>query len=180
MRSLIICLFLTVLAGIPSVVVAQDATPAASPVAACAPGTRDGNVAVAETYLGVWNSHDVSTFDEIADPGVVHHWGQGHDTVGIPDLKTSTQAFFEAFPDLVMTFDDVIVEGDEVVIRWTLTGTQQGPFFGIEPTGITATWTGVNIYRVSCGKVVESWSEADGIGLRQQLGVPGAVATPQP
>lgn len=180
MRKLIACLCLALFAALPSGVIAQDATPIASPATTCAPATRDESITVAETYLGVWNSHDVATFDEIADPGVIHHWGQGRDTVGIPDLKTATAAFFVAFPDLAMTFDDVLVDGDKVVIRWTLTGTQDGPFFGIEPTGITATWTGVNIYRISCGKVVESWGEADGLGLRQQLGAPGAVATPQP
>ncbi len=70
-----------------------------------------------------------------------------------------------------MTFDQVVAEHDLVVIRWTLNGTQTGPFFAIEPTGMEATWGGINIYRISCGKVVESWSEADGLGLRRQLGV---------
>lgn len=180
MRTLILGILTLLLVGIPARAIAQEATPAASPVSTCTPASRDEAIAIAETYLGVWNSHDVATFDEIADPGVIHHWGQGRDTVGIPDLKASTQAFFVAFPDLAMTFDDVLVDGDKVVIRWTLTGTQEGPFFGIAPTGVTATWTGVNIYRIACGKVVESWGEADGVALRQQLGAAESVATPQP
>jgi len=161
--------------------VAEDASavePAASPAEGastlageCAAGTPEENIAVAEAYLDVWNSKDLSLFDELAHPEVVHHWGQGADTTGTAALKASTEAFFTAFPDMVMTFDQVIAEDDMVVIRWTLTGTQTGPFFGIEPTGAEATWTGINIYRVECGQVVESWSEADGLGLRRQLGV---------
>ncbi|MDQ3655431.1 MAG: ester cyclase [Chloroflexota bacterium] len=148
--------------------------PQASPanlIGECQNGTAEENVAVAEQYLDVWNSKDVSLFDELAHPDVVHHWGQGVDTTGTSALKASTEAFFMAFPDMVIQFDQVIAQDDLVVIRWTLNGTQTGPFFEIEPTGNEATWSGINIYRVSCGKVVESWSEADGLGLRRQLGV---------
>jgi predicted ester cyclase len=76
-----------------------------------------------------------------------------------------------------MTFDQVIVEGDKVVIRWTITATQDGQFFELAPSGNAATWTGINIYRIDCGQVVESWSETDAIGLRRQLGDPN-IATP--
>ncbi|MBA2468632.1 MAG: ester cyclase [Chloroflexia bacterium] len=154
-----------------------QATPA-NLIGACQNGTAEENIAVAEQYLDVWNSKDVSLFDELAHPAVVHHWGQGADTTGTAALKASTEAFFTAFPDMVMTFDQVIAEDDLVVIRWTLNGTQSGPFFGIEPTGTEATWGGINIYRISCGKVVESWSEADGLGLRRELGVLEEAATP--
>lgn len=148
--------------------------PEASPVnliGECQNGTAEENIAVAEQYLDVWNSKDVSLFDQFAHPDVVHHWGQGADTNGTAALEASTEAFITAFPDMVMTFDQIVAEDDLVVIRWTLNGTQTGPFFGIEPTGMDATWGGINIYRISCGKVVESWSEADGLGLRRQLGV---------
>lgn len=150
------------------------ATPAATPgtlAGECLNGTEEENIGVAEQYLDIWNTKDVSLFDELAHPNVVHHWGQGADTTGTAALRASTEAFFTAFPDMVMTLDEVIAEDDMVVIRWTLNGIQTGPFFEIAPTGNEATWTGINIYRVSCGKVVESWSEADGLGLRRQLGV---------
>lgn len=161
-------------------------TPAASPPAVvsadgeCVEGTEDANAATAQQYLDVWNSKDVSLFDDLAHPEVVHHWGQGQDTTGLDALKASTEAFFTAFPDMVMTFDETIVDGDLVVIRWTLDGTQTGSFFELEPSGVQATWTGINIYRIACGQVVESWSEADGVGLRQQLQAPDGPATPAP
>jgi predicted ester cyclase len=161
------------------VVSAQEATPELLP-GACQVDTPEATAAVAEAYLDVWNSKDLSVFDTVAHPDIVHHWGQGVDTVGIDALKASTEAFFVAFPDMVMTFDDTIVEDDMVVIRWTLQGTQTGPFFELEPSGREATWTGINIYRISCGKVVESWSEADGVGLRAQLAPMEELATPAP
>ncbi len=73
--------------------------------------------------------------------------------------------------------NDVVTEDDRVVVRWTATGTQTGEFQGIAPTGKKVTWTGVNIYRFECGKIAEQWSELDGIGRLQQLGV---LATPTP
>jgi predicted ester cyclase len=158
---------------------AQEATPELLP-GACQIDTPEATAAVAEAYLDVWNTKDLSTFDTLAHPEIVHHWGQGVDTQGVDALKTSTEAFFAAFPDMVMIFDDTIVEGDMVVIRWTLHGTQTGPFFELEPSGREATWTGINIYRISCGKVVESWGEADGVGLRAQLYPIDELATPAP
>ena len=159
----------------------QDASPVASPEdlsGPCLTGTRDETADVAQQYLDIFTSHDLDLYDELADPGVVHHWGQGVDTTGIEELKASSEAFFTAFPDMVITFDEVVVENAMVVIRWTLNGTQTGQFFEIAPTGIEATWTGINMYRISGGKVVEVWGEADGVGLRQQLQAPGSLATP--
>ncbi len=76
--------------------------------------------------------------------------------------------------------EEPIVQDDLVVIRWSNIGTQTGPIFGFEPTGAEVTWTGINIFRVECGMVVESWSEADGVGLRGQLQAASAEATPVP
>jgi NTE family protein len=176
-----LCLVAVLVASLLTVAPAtaqEEGTPAASP-ASCPDLTRDETADVALRYLDVWNTRDLSELDAVAHPEVVHHWGQGIDTHGIDDLKASIEAFFAAFPDMVMTFDDVIVEGDMVVIRWTLTGTHTGPFFGMEPTGASAVWTGMNIYRVECGQVVESWSEADGVGLRQQIQPQDVYATPE-
>lgn len=172
-RLLWLCVVVVASFAAASPGVAQEATPDACPTL-----SRDETAEVARQYLDVWNTKDLSQFDTLASPDVVHHWAQAvEDTTGIDALKASTETFFQAFPDMQMSFDDIIVEGDMVVIRWTLTGTHEGPFFGIEPTGITAEWTGINIYRIECGQVAESWSEADGVSLRQQL-MPQGAATP--
>jgi predicted ester cyclase len=87
--------------------------------------------------------------------------------------------FLDAFPDLRYTFDLFIVEDDYVVERYTATGTQSGPLGDLPPTDRTATWTGVNIFRIECGRIVEVWSEVDAVSRTQQL-TSDAAATPAP
>jgi predicted ester cyclase len=66
--------------------------------------------------------------------------------------------------------EDLIAEGDKVVVRGTLRGTHQGDFMGIPPTGKVVTFTAIAICRFAGGKEVEHWSNADVLGLMQQLG----------
>jgi len=82
-----------------------------------------------------------------------------------------TRLFVSVFPDLHLTIEDLIAEGNEVVLRWTGTGTQQGAFAGNPPTGKQVTSTGIDIFRIANGKVVEHWSNSDDLGVLQQLGV---------
>jgi hypothetical protein len=65
--------------------------------------------------------------------------------------------------------DDVIVEEDRVAVRRTVTATQEGEFVGIPPTGRKIQWTGMTIYRIAGGKIVEGWWSYDGLGMIQQL-----------
>jgi len=73
--------------------------------------------------------------------------------------------------------EDLLAVGDKVVIRWTIRGTHQGPFLGIAPTGKSAIWSGLNIFRLAGGKIVEEWGVADIAGLLHQL---GALPMPGP
>jgi steroid delta-isomerase-like uncharacterized protein len=75
-----------------------------------------------------------------------------------------------AFPDLDRKVDDLVAEGDRVVARWSATGTQTGPFMGMPPSGKVATNSGITIFRISGGRIVEEWSESDMLGLLQQVG----------
>ncbi|MFL5805307.1 MAG: ester cyclase [Roseiflexaceae bacterium] len=78
---------------------------------------------------------------------------------------------FAAFPDIQYTLEDLLAEGDRVVARFTARGTQRGVFQGIPATGSAAVVSGIAIYRLVSGKVVEQWLEYDQLGLLQQLGV---------
>lgn len=142
----------------------------ASPAAPCASTSEAENEAMARKYFDAWDKGDASAFADLLAPGMVHHWGQGADTTGLAAYQHQVNQFFTAFPDLAFTIAEVFGKNDLVVVRWTATGTQKGEFFGIAPTGKVATWTGTNIFRFACGQIVESWSETDGLGLRQQLG----------
>jgi steroid delta-isomerase-like uncharacterized protein len=81
------------------------------------------------------------------------------------------RAFLRAFPDAQVAVEDLIVEGDTGVIRWTLHGTHRGEMMGIPATGKAISIGGIEINRVENGQIVEHWVEMDQLGMLQQLGV---------
>ena len=80
-----------------------------------------------------------------------------------------------AFPDAQVTVEDQLAEGDRVATRWTCRGTHRGEFQGIPPTGKSVVMSGITIFRIANGKLVEGWNRPDLLGLMQQI---GAVPTP--
>ena len=126
----------------------------------------------------VWNQGKLTVLDELAasnatynDPNV-----PGGKFTGPEGIKQFVQIYRTAFPDVHITINDQIAEGDEVVTRWTATGTHKGQFMGIAPTNKHSTVTGVNIERFQNGKVVEGWANYDMFGMLQQMGVVPALA----
>jgi len=73
--------------------------------------------------------------------------------------------------DWYMTVDEVIAEGDRVMVRWTFFGTQQGEYYGLPPTNKPVNYSGINIFRIAEGKIAEIWDISDRLWLWQQLGV---------
>jgi steroid delta-isomerase-like uncharacterized protein len=98
---------------------------------------------------------------------------------GMPPLDADghrqySEVMSRAFPDLERTIEDLVAEGDKVVARWTARGTHDGDFNGIPPTGKTAHSSGITIFRIADGRIVEEWAESDTLGLLQQVGaIPG-------
>ncbi len=90
---------------------------------------------------------------------------------GRDGLKQTLAGLFTAFPDMFWTIQEQIAEGNMVVTRFTWTGTQQGNFLGIPPTGNKVAVKGVVIDKIAAGKVSESRILMDSLGLMQQLGV---------
>ena len=161
---------------------AESASPAASPAATpttCPTTTEAQNEAIARAWHDeVINKRNPSALKDILAPTVVHHAAGGYPQLLDEGGVTSMMAdFLAAFPDLRYRFDLVIDKDDYVVERYTATGTQTGPLGNLPPTGRTATWTGINIFRIECGKIAEVWSEVDAVSRTQQLlGTP--VANP--
>jgi predicted ester cyclase len=148
---------------------AEGATLAASPTAACPATTEDENEAIARRWHeDAINNHDLAVLDEFLAPDIALDSATFSDN---PGPKVVLGALLTGFPDVHHTVEAVIARGDFVAIRYTATGTQLGEFQGIAPTGSAATWTGINIFRIACGRIAEVWSEVDGIGRLQQLGV---------
>jgi predicted ester cyclase len=86
------------------------------------------------------------------------------------NLKQHIKMFEAAFPGYQLSEEDLIVEGDKAAVRSIMTGTHQGELMGIPPTGKQVSVPVMLIYRVSGGKIVEFWMNADTLGLLQQLG----------
>jgi steroid delta-isomerase-like uncharacterized protein len=119
----------------------------------------------------VWNKHNPDAVDEIYAPDFVNHSAPP----GMPNDREGFKAFvganLGAFPDVKVTIDTLVAEGDKVVSRWTGTGTHTGELMGIPATGKQVNMTGITIVRVADGKIAEFWMESDQMGMMQQLGV---------
>jgi steroid delta-isomerase-like uncharacterized protein len=77
----------------------------------------------------------------------------------------------EAFPDLHLTVEDMIAEGDKVVVRNTVTGTHRGEYMGLPPTGKSVTYDEIFIFRFVNGRIAETWGVVDVLSQMKQLGV---------
>jgi predicted ester cyclase len=89
--------------------------------------------------------------------------------------KQEAADFRQGFPDVVSTIEDLIAEGDKVVARWRARATHQGDYMGIPPTGKGVEFTGISVYHIEGGKIAQSWTAEDELGLMRQI---GAVSEP--
>jgi steroid delta-isomerase-like uncharacterized protein len=118
----------------------------------------------------VWGRGDEAALEELLDPDFVDHDalpGQSPDREGHRQILA---AFRSAFPDLSVTTEDVVAEGDKVVSRWTARGTHQGDLMGIAPTGNGVTIKGIDVLRIAEGRISERWSQFNDLEVMQQLG----------
>jgi steroid delta-isomerase-like uncharacterized protein len=116
---------------------------------------------------------DLDSLEETYAQDCVGHAPPFPDIEGLEAAKGFALGYRQAFPDLLTTTEDMIAEGDKVVIRWTTSGTHQGETeaFG-PPTGKRMEITGITIQRFDGdGKIVEGWTLADMLGQMQQLGM---------
>ncbi len=132
---------------------------------------QDNKVVVRRYYDEVLNQRNIDLLDELAVEDYVEHDpfpGQGN---GLADLKARVAEFFSAFNPLRFTIQDVIAEGDEVVVRWTNAGTDNGGFMGKPATGKDFGIAGIDIHVVRNGKLAEHWHVVDQLAQMQQLGL---------
>jgi steroid delta-isomerase-like uncharacterized protein len=132
--------------------------------------TEDNKADVRRGYEEGFNQRNLAVFDELMASDYV--WHIASTTVqGREPAKQLISRFLTAFPDGRYTIEDMIAEGDRVVVRQTFHGTHQGDFMGMAPTGKQVTVTEIEIFRIANGKSVENWTNSDDLGLLQQLGV---------
>jgi steroid delta-isomerase-like uncharacterized protein len=139
-------------------------------------GARESeHKAVVRRFIGqAFNAGDLAVINELVARDYVLHVAP--EVRGPEGMQHFVAMYRTAFPDYACTVDDQIAEGDKVVTRWTARGTQRGELMGIPPTGKQVTLPGVVIDRIADGQLVETWLQADVLGMLQQLGVVQAPA----
>ena len=129
------------------------------------------------SFEELWNKGNLSLADELFDPNYAHHDPSTPDVGRGPEGEKKRVALYRtAFPDLRLTIEDVIAEGQTVMARWSCRGTHKGDLSGIAPTGKQVTISGVSVARFTNGKMVEGWVNWDALGLMRQLGVVAELA----
>lgn len=121
----------------------------------------------------VWGKGDIEVARELVAGDLIDHNAMPGQPPGLEGQLWALAAIRRAFPDLAFTADVVAASGDLVAGRWTMTGTNTGPFdlFGLPPTRRPVTMTGQEIFRAAGGKLVEVWHSEDVPGMLRQLGL---------
>jgi steroid delta-isomerase-like uncharacterized protein len=133
---------------------------------------------IQQLYIDLFRDWRLERIDEIFSPG----FRSTEMPSSLPDGPAGVRRFYEtlrlAFPDLTYVVEDLVAEGQKVVVRWRWQGTHLGAFRGIPATGRKVDLTGIAIYRVVDGQVVQRWVEGNVLGLLRTLGA--EVVVPQP
>jgi len=127
--------------------------------------------AIVDAYCRTW---DVDAPDDLIDEvyaaDVVDHNPQPGQEAGIDGVKMIIGLYHAVFPDLHVTNDDMLIDGNRGTLRWSATGTHEGDQLGVPATHKSVRLTGIDILKVEHGQVVERWGEANGLEMMQQLG----------
>lgn len=137
----------------------------------------ESNVAAVRRFIAGINQGDVGAVDDFVTDDVRYYNAPPGLAPGIAGYRDLMRMYLSAFPDLQMTIDDLIAEGDTVVVRLTGRGAQRGEFMGIAPTGKTISASAISIMRFREGRLAEEWEQVDALSLLQQLGALPAAAT---
>jgi steroid delta-isomerase-like uncharacterized protein len=125
------------------------------------------------TVYAAYNQGNVDALDEIYAPEFVYHRSPFPDAVDLKAYKQVILDLRQAFTDVKLTFDQMIVEGDTAATRWTFEAkhTGQSPSFPFPATGKQVKITGTAMTHLKGGKATEEWNSVDWLGFLQQLGI---------
>lgn len=119
-----------------------------------------------------WGEGNLDLVDDYVSDGYVEHNSASPEPIRGPEgYRENVEMVRAAFPDMDVTVDDLIQDGDKIAYRYSIVGTHEEPFMGIEPTGVEVEIAGTGIAQIENGQLVEGWSIADVMGTMQQLGV---------
>jgi len=132
----------------------------------------EDNKAIARRFIQVWSDENLDTVEELAAPSLVVRYPTIPEVIrGSREFRHVLAGFRSAFPDSSLRVEEEIAEGEKVVIRWNFSGTHKGSLLGVPATGKKVSWTGMTIYRIVDGKVVEEQGEEDFLGFFRQVGL---------
>jgi steroid delta-isomerase-like uncharacterized protein len=133
------------------------------------------NKATFRRFCDAMNTGDADviskTIDEIVEPDALIRTPLPLETTGAQKLKDVFARLHQVYADLQVTIEEMIAEGDKVVSRNSVTGTHQGAYMGVPPTGKSVTYNEVFIVRFAGGRIAETWGIVDVFSQMQQLGV---------
>lgn len=133
--------------------------------------SREENIAAQERFAEGVVSGNLDVIDEVMAPDVVDHDPAPLQGPGPEGFKEFFSTLRNAFPDMNIEPEHMTATDDDVAIAYTLTGTHEGEFLGVEPTGRTISVRGVQIARFNeDARIVERWGSSDELGILQQIG----------
>ena len=141
--------------------------------------SAESNKALSRRVLDeAFNAGNIDVIDELVSTDFVNHDAALREPLVGPDAaKATISGYRSAFPDLRITIEEQIADEQGVATRWSAKGTHEGDLMGVAPTGKQATVTGITIDRIVDGRIAESWTNWDTLGMLQQLGVVPVLAT---
>jgi steroid delta-isomerase-like uncharacterized protein len=132
------------------------------------------NKATFRRFCDAMNTGDAEliskTIDELVEPDAMIRTPLPLKVIGAQALKAVFATLHRAYPDLHVTVEDLIAEGDKVVSRNSVTGTHQGEYMGLPPTGKSVTYNEIFIFRFVNGRIAETWGVVDVFSQMRQLG----------
>ena len=133
--------------------------------------SAEENKALVRSYIEkVWHQKNSAAIDEFLAVNYQRHTSPNVAPVNREGQKQRLVGIRAAFPDITLTLEEILAEGDRVAFRSTIRGTHQNIFQGIPPTGRQVTVSLLDIVRVEDSKIVEHWGGPDFLDWLQQLG----------
>ncbi|MDP8940441.1 MAG: ester cyclase [Actinomycetota bacterium] len=131
---------------------------------------EENKAVVCRIVEDLFNTGDASIADEVFAADYIDHTASNPQMRGPENVRQFIESWRAAFPDTRSAVDDIVAEGDRVAVRWTTHATHRGEFMGVAPTGrqVAVGWFGM--FRLSDGRVVESWDTFNALEMMQQLG----------
>lgn len=127
------------------------------------------NKAIVRRLIGAINGRNLALLDDLIAQDFFYH-AQPHQIQGLDAVRQVIEDEVKGFPDLHVTIEDIIAEGDKVWVHLEQTGTHTGEFLGLAPTGKKMKYASVAIWRIANGKIVEGWGVYDYLDYYKELG----------